>query len=88
LALPQAAVSTHQNTHQPNFTPNKQSNQTNSFLCRAEGEHNDLATLFLSSGHDTIVRLFSVGAVPGQPFVRHFTPVRYVACPGLCVRFL
>ncbi|KIY91894.1 Chloride channel protein CLC-d [Monoraphidium neglectum] len=43
------------------------------FTCEQEGTHNDLATLFLSSGHDTIVHLFSVGAVPGQPWVRHFT---------------
>ncbi|GBF97646.1 H(+) Cl(-) exchange transporter [Raphidocelis subcapitata] len=43
------------------------------FTCREEGTHNDLATLFLSSGHDTIIRLFSVGAEPGQPWVRHFT---------------
>ncbi len=52
-------------------------------MCREEGTHNDLATLFLSSGHDTIVRLFSVGAVPGQPWVRHFTQVRARASPGL-----
>lgn len=52
------------------------------FLCREEGTHNDLATLFLSSGHDTIVRLFSVGAVPGQPWVRHFTQVRARAARG------
>lgn len=45
------------------------------FTCEQEGTHNDLATLFLSSGHDTIVHLFSVGAVPGQPWVRHFTQV-------------
>lgn len=42
--------------------------------CRcAEGEHNDLATLFLSSSHHTIVKLFSMGHDPGEPYVTHFT---------------
>lgn len=38
-----------------------------------EGEHNDFATLFLSSGHETIIQLFSIGHNPGQAFVAHFT---------------
>jgi H+/Cl- antiporter ClcA len=38
-----------------------------------EGEHNDLATLFLSSSHHTIVKLFSMGHDPGEPYVTHFT---------------
>jgi hypothetical protein len=46
------------------------------FTCQQEGTHNDLATLFLENGHDTIVKLFSVGATPGQPWVRHFTQAR------------
>lgn len=32
------------------------------FLC-GEEQHNDMATLFLSSTHHTIVRLFSMGRV-------------------------
>lgn len=42
------------------------------FLCK-EGEHNDLATLFMSSSHHTIVKLFSMGHDPGEPYVTHFT---------------
>ncbi|WIA21477.1 hypothetical protein OEZ85_000682 [Tetradesmus obliquus] len=42
------------------------------FLCE-EGEHNDLATLFLSSSHHTIVNLFSMGHNPGEAYVVHFT---------------
>lgn len=38
-----------------------------------EGQHNDLATLFLSSSHHTIVSLFSMGHNPGEPYVVHFT---------------
>lgn len=38
-----------------------------------EGEHNDLATLFLSSSHHTIIKLFSMGHDPGEPYVTHFT---------------
>eukprot|EP00879_Flechtneria_rotunda_P030144 GHRR01032725.1.p1 GENE.GHRR01032725.1~~GHRR01032725.1.p1 ORF type:complete len:102 (-),score=28.12 GHRR01032725.1:531-836(-) len=38
-----------------------------------EGEHNDLATLFLSGSHHTIVSLFSMGHNPGQAYVPHFT---------------
>jgi len=38
-----------------------------------EGEHNDLATLFMSSSHHTIVKLFSMGHDPGEPYVTHFT---------------
>jgi chloride channel 7 len=38
-----------------------------------EGEHNDLATLFLSSSHHTIVNLFSMGHNPGEAYVVHFT---------------
>jgi hypothetical protein len=42
--------------------------------CRCEeGEHNDLATLFLSSSHHTIVNLFSMGHNPGEAYVVHFT---------------
>lgn len=42
--------------------------------CRCEeGEHNDLATLFLSSSHHTIVNLFSMGHDPGEAYVVHFT---------------
>lgn len=42
--------------------------------CRCEeGEHNDLATLFMSSSHHTIVKLFSMGHDPGEPYVTHFT---------------
>eukprot|EP00879_Flechtneria_rotunda_P004542 GHRR01004797.1.p1 GENE.GHRR01004797.1~~GHRR01004797.1.p1 ORF type:complete len:1031 (+),score=332.52 GHRR01004797.1:561-3653(+) len=42
------------------------------FQCE-EGEHNDLATLFLSGSHHTIVSLFSMGHNPGQAYVPHFT---------------
>lgn len=42
------------------------------FRCE-EGEHNDLATLFLSSSHHTIIKLFSMGHDPGEPYVTHFT---------------
>lgn len=38
-----------------------------------EGEHNDLATLFLSSTHHTIINLFSMGHNPGEAYVVHFT---------------
>jgi chloride channel 7 len=38
-----------------------------------EGEHNDLATLFLSSSHHTIINLFSMGHNPGEAYVVHFT---------------
>lgn len=44
------------------------------FVSRCEeGEHNDLATLFLSSSHHTIVNLFSMGHNPGEAYVVHFT---------------
>jgi chloride channel 7 len=36
-------------------------------------KHNDLATLFLSSSHDTITNLMRTGNTPGQPYVAHFT---------------
>ena len=42
--------------------------------CEEEGTHNDLATLFLSSSHHTIVNLFSMGHSPGQPYLVYFTP--------------
>lgn len=42
------------------------------FQCE-EGKHNDLATLFLSSSHETIIGLFSLGHEPGQAYVKHFT---------------
>lgn len=42
------------------------------FKC-AEGEHNDLATLFLEPSHDTIIQLFGMGHNPGQAFTAHFT---------------
>lgn len=74
-------------THRPSRTPGALP-APNRFTCREEGTHNDLATLFLSSGHDTIIRLFSVGATPGQPWVRHFTQVRAprgaACCPARC----
>jgi len=38
-----------------------------------EGQHNDLATLFMSSSHHTIINLFSMGHAPGEPYVVHFT---------------
>eukprot|EP00197_Chlamydomonas_leiostraca_P009699 CAMPEP_0202866324 /NCGR_PEP_ID=MMETSP1391-20130828/7318_1 /ASSEMBLY_ACC=CAM_ASM_000867 /TAXON_ID=1034604 /ORGANISM="Chlamydomonas leiostraca, Strain SAG 11-49" /LENGTH=886 /DNA_ID=CAMNT_0049546257 /DNA_START=42 /DNA_END=2702 /DNA_ORIENTATION=+ len=48
------------------------------FFC-SETEHNDIATLFLSSTHHTIVKLFSMGridAIEGQldNFIPHFSP--------------
>lgn len=48
------------------------------FFC-SETEHNDVATLFLSGTHHTIVSLFSMGKVDGitgdvNNFTPHFTP--------------
>jgi hypothetical protein len=42
--------------------------------CEEEGHHNDLATLFLSSSHHTIVNLFSLGKGAGQAYLQYFTP--------------
>lgn len=37
-----------------------------------ERQHNDLATLFLSNNHHTIVNLISMGAPPGKEFEINF----------------
>jgi hypothetical protein len=72
LRLPARPLSPSPHTHTHTHTRTHASTHQN--RC-AEGEHNDLATLFMSSSHHTIIKLFSMGHAPGQPYVTHFTQV-------------